>query len=106
MGPASIMFILIIWFLIFMGIAWVINKILKRHVVNGALIFFVLGACLFIIFNVIAIHANADAKALGGIFGDFVIPLAIAFYYARRFKKKKLQNQLFQEAPHREQTRM
>jgi hypothetical protein len=87
-GLTSLMFSLIILFLIFMGIAWIINKILKRRVVNGALIFFFLGACLFIIYNVIAIYGNLGAKAHGRIFGTFVIPLAIAFYYARRFKKK------------------
>lgn len=89
-----------------MGIAWVINKILKRRVVNGALTFFVLGACLFIIYNVIAIHANLGAKAHGRIFGSFIIPLAVAFYYAQRFKKKKLQDKSFQEASQREQTRI
>jgi len=106
MGLTSLMFSLIIWFLILMGIAWVINKILKRRVVNGALIFFVFGVCLFIIYNVIAIHGNLGAKAHGRIFGSFIIPLAVAFYYARRFKKKKSQDQSLQESPQREQTRM
>ena len=99
-GSASIFFGLIIWLLVFMGIAWIINKIIKRRVVNGAFIFFILGVCLYIIYNVIAIHGGGDAETLGRIFGSFVIPLVVAFFVARRFKKKKSQEESPQQAPH------
>lgn len=85
-NPDFLMFGFIFWFLIFMGIAGIINKLLKRRVVNGALLFLVVGALIILA----AIRSHAGAEALGNIVGYLAIPLVIAFFYARKFRKLRM----------------
>jgi hypothetical protein len=84
----------IVLFLVFMGVAWVVNKLSKRPVMNGAAWYLGVGLTLLCIsvagvVSSSAIDPEARAKIAGNLVGAALIPLAAAVYFANRFKKQK-----------------
>ncbi|MFZ2163592.1 MAG: hypothetical protein WAW02_15375 [Sideroxyarcus sp.] len=80
---------LFFWLLIFLAVAWVVNAVLKRKVVNGAMFFLLVGGILFVIHFVSALHLQLGAKGLGEVIGTYFLPALLGFYLARRFEKQK-----------------
>ena len=80
---------LFFWLLIFLAVAWLVNAVLKRKAVNGAMFFLFAGGILFVIHFVSALHLQLDAKGLGEVIGTYLLPALLGFYLARRFEKCK-----------------
>ena len=90
----SITFGHILIFLAFMGVAWIVNRIARRPLMNGAL-FYLVAALLLVINLVVQLFAadssvppNARSYVLGQIVGAVLIPAAVAAYYARKFQRQ------------------
>lgn len=84
----------IILFLVFMGLAKLINKVKKRKVINGALAYLGVGSLLLVVsilrmsFNT-EIDSGLKAELTGSIFGSMLLPLGAAIYYTIKFRKQK-----------------
>jgi len=88
-NPGILFYGLMFWFLVFMGAAYLINRLLKRQVVNGALFFAVVTVTLFVVAQYGAMRADMDPVKQGELIGAFLLPAGVAIYFARQFQRKK-----------------
>ncbi len=84
----------IILFLFFMGVAAIINRIKNRMVVNGALLYLLVGGILFVVVLARMLFSSAmdsglKAEVAGSIVGVMLLPFGVSSYFAIRFHKKK-----------------
>lgn len=80
---------LFLFFLLFLVVAWVINAVLKRKIVNGAMFFLFAEGILFIIHFANALRLQIDAHGLGEIIGTHLPSALLGIYLARRFENQK-----------------
>jgi predicted transporter len=90
--PVHIHFIV---FLLFIGAEKLVNRIAKRPLMNGAAWYLAAAAILFgialvrINSAVPAGQGGTHATLMGQLVGNFLIPVGIGIYYARKFSKEK-----------------
>jgi hypothetical protein len=81
--------------LFIMGVCGIVNRILKRPVVNGGMISFVLtsipAAALFVVVltRLPDLPPEGQGYAIGKVFGTFLIPWLVFGYSWQSFNKKK-----------------
>jgi hypothetical protein len=88
-NSSSITLVLFILLAVFVSVAWIINKIIKRSVVNGALFFLFVGGIFLAVHLINAINSTDVPASLGGVIGTFLLPALLGFYLTRRFEKNK-----------------
>lgn len=96
-NPAFITIGLLIFLIIFMAISWVINFILKRKTVNGAMLFLFGAGILFFLNLIPAARSEYAPEAIGGLMGAYFIPVLLGLIFMRRFNKKKSTHSIVQE---------
>ncbi|HZV20492.1 MAG TPA: hypothetical protein VE986_02995 [Hyphomicrobiales bacterium] len=83
----------ILVFLLFMGLATIVNAITGRWTLNGALLYLLVAAAVFAlgawkIFSNPETTAGDKAELLGRLTGLFIIPVGLAIFFSLRFRKK------------------
>ena len=89
-NPAFVTFGLLLYLVILMSISWVINLILKKKIINGAMFFLFLAGILFIINLLPAARSEHAPEAIGSLMGSYFIPVIIGILFMRSFNKKKI----------------
>lgn len=87
-NPGMLTLGLFIWLGIFMGISGIINLIMKKKRVNGAMIYLFIAMIFFVISLISAIHAANPPKVIGMLIGAYALPILVSLLLMLRFRRK------------------
>lgn len=86
--PGMLTLGLFIWLGIFMGISGIINLILKKKRVNGAMIYLFFAMIILVISLISAMHSANPARVIGMLMGAYALPILVSLLLMIRFRRK------------------
>ena len=75
-------------FLVFMGVAWVVNRVSKQPTMNGALLYLI-GLSALLAYKIYLLIVTKGQTYMAQVIGELLPFFAIGIYFTLKFRKKQ-----------------